>query len=86
MFQASILRMYPAVMVIVAFNCLFSTIQASLLSLIAQRYATSWKIETRIGLAAILHSVRKWLDVIMKLGYFNAYSRECHILITLLHI
>ncbi|XP_075480539.1 WAT1-related protein At4g15540-like [Primulina tabacum] len=54
--QASTLRIYPAVMFIVAFNCLFVTIQASLFSLIAQRDANSWKIETSIGLAAILYS------------------------------
>lgn len=54
--QASILQMYPAEMFIVAFYCLFVTIQASLVSLIVQKDATSWKIETVVGLTAILFS------------------------------
>lgn len=64
MFQASILQMYPAEMFIVAFYCLFVTIQAALVSLIVQRDATSWKIETVVGLTAILFSVSKWPNLL----------------------
>ncbi|KAG8366182.1 hypothetical protein BUALT_Bualt17G0050000 [Buddleja alternifolia] len=54
--QASILKMYPAEMIIVAFYCFFVTIQASLVSLIADRDATTWKIDTNIGLIAVFFS------------------------------
>ncbi|XP_073141126.1 WAT1-related protein At3g28050-like [Henckelia pumila] len=54
--QVSILQMYPAEMLVVAFYCLFVTIQSSLVSLFVQRDAASWKIETVIGLTAILYA------------------------------
>ncbi|KAL1550894.1 WAT1-related protein-like protein isoform X1 [Salvia divinorum] len=54
--QAFILKMYPAEMIVVAFYCLFVTIQSSVVTLIAERDATIWRIDTRIGLIAILYS------------------------------
>ncbi|XP_042053324.1 WAT1-related protein At3g28050-like isoform X2 [Salvia splendens] len=54
--QAFILEMYPAEMIVVAFYCLFVTIQSSVVTLIAEREATIWRIDTRIGLYAILFS------------------------------
>ncbi|PIN09879.1 Permease of the drug/metabolite transporter (DMT) superfamily [Handroanthus impetiginosus] len=54
--QASILKMYPAEMIVVAFYCLFVTIQASFVTLIAERDLTAWRIEAKIGLIAVLYS------------------------------
>ncbi|KAI3467492.1 hypothetical protein Pfo_024155 [Paulownia fortunei] len=54
--QASILKMYPAEMIIVAFYCFFVTIQSSLVTLIAERDLTAWRIETKIGLIAVFYS------------------------------
>ncbi|XP_047963358.1 WAT1-related protein At3g28050-like isoform X2 [Salvia hispanica] len=54
--QAFILKMYPAEMIVVAFYCLFVTIQSSVVTLIAVRDASIWRIDTRIGLYAILFS------------------------------
>ncbi|KAL0385581.1 UNVERIFIED_CONTAM: WAT1-related protein [Sesamum radiatum] len=54
--QASILKMYPAEMIVVAFYCCFVTIQSSLVSLIAERDLTAWRIETKIGLIAVFYS------------------------------
>lgn len=54
--QAFILKMYPAEMIVVAFYCLFVTIQSALVTLIFERDATAWRIDTKIGLIAILYS------------------------------
>ncbi|KAL0305043.1 UNVERIFIED_CONTAM: WAT1-related protein [Sesamum angustifolium] len=54
--QASILKMYPAEMIVVAFYCCFVTMQSSLVSLIAERDSTAWRIETKIGLTAVFYS------------------------------
>ncbi|XP_011086524.1 WAT1-related protein At3g28050 [Sesamum indicum] len=54
--QASILKMYRAEMIVVAFYCCFVTIQSSLVSLIAERDLTAWRIETKIGLIAVFYS------------------------------
>ncbi|CAA3030113.1 WAT1-related At3g28050 isoform X1 [Olea europaea subsp. europaea] len=54
--QASILKMYPAEMMIVAFYCLFVTIQSAAVSLIAERDITAWRIEANMGLVAIFYS------------------------------
>ncbi|KAI3467493.1 hypothetical protein Pfo_024156 [Paulownia fortunei] len=54
--QAFILKMYPAEMIIIAFYCLFVTIQSSLVSVIAERYVSAWRIETNIGLTAVFYS------------------------------
>ncbi|KAL0305044.1 UNVERIFIED_CONTAM: WAT1-related protein [Sesamum angustifolium] len=53
--QALILKMYPAEMIAVAIYCFFVTIQASVVSLIAERDLTAWRIETKIGLIAVLY-------------------------------
>ncbi|CAA0833696.1 WAT1-related protein [Striga hermonthica] len=54
--QASILKMYPAEMIIVAFYCLFVTMQSSLVTLIAERDLAALRIETKIGLIAIFYA------------------------------
>ncbi|KAK4485781.1 hypothetical protein RD792_008428 [Penstemon davidsonii] len=54
--QASILKMYPSEMIVVAIYCFFVTIQSSMVYLIAERDVTAWRIETTIGLTAILYS------------------------------
>lgn len=59
MLQADILKMYPAEMIVVAFYCLFVTIQSSVVTLIAERDATAWKFDTKIGLMAVFYSVSK---------------------------
>ncbi|KAL7091620.1 hypothetical protein ACP275_12G117000 [Erythranthe tilingii] len=54
--QASILKMYPVEMIVVAFYCLFVTIQSSLVTLIAERDLSAWRIDTKIGLIAIFYA------------------------------
>ncbi|GFP96249.1 wat1-related protein at3g28050 [Phtheirospermum japonicum] len=54
--QAAILKMYPAEMIIVAFYCLFVTIQSSLVTLIAERDLAALRIETKIGLFAVFYA------------------------------
>ncbi|KAK4429862.1 WAT1-related protein [Sesamum alatum] len=56
LYMASILKMYPAEMIVVAFYCCFVTIQSSLVSLIAERDLTAWRIQTKIGLIAVFYS------------------------------
>ncbi|KAL0336179.1 UNVERIFIED_CONTAM: WAT1-related protein [Sesamum radiatum] len=56
LYLASILKMYPAEMIVVAFYCCFVTMQSSLVSLIAERDSTAWRIETKIGLIAVFYS------------------------------
>ncbi|GER54837.1 nodulin MtN21 /EamA-like transporter family protein [Striga asiatica] len=60
--QASILKMYPAEMIIVAFYCLFVTMQSSLVTLVAERDMAALRIETKIGLMAIFYAVSKYYD------------------------
>lgn len=55
--QAFILKMYPAEMIVVAYYCLFVTIQSSVVTLIAERDLTIWRVDSKIGLMAILYSV-----------------------------
>ncbi|XP_051146319.1 WAT1-related protein At3g28050-like [Andrographis paniculata] len=54
--QAAILKMYPAEMIVVAIYCLFVMIQSSIVTLIAERDRRAWRIETKIGLLAVLYS------------------------------
>ncbi|KAL3654107.1 hypothetical protein CASFOL_003788 [Castilleja foliolosa] len=54
--QAAILKIYPAEMIIVAFYCLFVTIQSSLITLIAERDLAALRIETTIGLFAVFYA------------------------------
>ncbi|CAI9775399.1 unnamed protein product [Fraxinus pennsylvanica] len=52
--QSSILKMYPSEMIVVAFYCLFVTIQAGLGALIAERDVTAWRLHADMGLVAII--------------------------------
>lgn len=68
--------MYPAEMIVVAFYCLFVTIQSSVVTLIAERDATAWRIDTKIGLIAILYSVRENIfeKYLICLGYIYVHD------------
>lgn len=57
--KASILKMYPAEIMLVAIYCLFVTIQSSAVTLIAERDLNAWRLETKIGFIAVLFSVSK---------------------------
>ncbi|PIN09880.1 Glucose-6-phosphate/phosphate and phosphoenolpyruvate/phosphate antiporter [Handroanthus impetiginosus] len=54
--QAFILKMYPAEMIVIAFYCFFVTIQSSLVSVVAERDVSAWRIEAKMGLVAVLYS------------------------------
>ncbi|KAI5352408.1 hypothetical protein L3X38_005299 [Prunus dulcis] len=54
--QASTLKKYPAVVVIVCFQCLFSTIQSALFTLIAVKDASAWELRLDTGLIAVLYT------------------------------
>ncbi|KAL8518972.1 hypothetical protein ACS0TY_010068 [Phlomoides rotata] len=55
-FQASIQGMYPVEIMVVAFYCLFVTIQSSVVTLIAERDLNAWRLETKIGFIAVSFS------------------------------
>jgi len=55
--QASILKGYSSQTTIVAFYCLFGTIQSAILSLIVVRDLNDWKISPDIELISIFYSV-----------------------------
>ncbi|XP_072075019.1 WAT1-related protein At3g28050 isoform X2 [Arachis hypogaea] len=54
-YQASVIRNYPAVMVTVFFQLLFSTIQCSIFALIAVRDQSAWQLNLDTGLIAIFY-------------------------------
>ncbi|KAK4402821.1 hypothetical protein Sango_1022800 [Sesamum angolense] len=66
---ALILKMYPAEMIAVAIYCFFLTIQSLVVSLIAERDLTAWRIETRIGLIAVLYMLG-WALVLV-IGFYG---------------
>ncbi|KAL6562614.1 hypothetical protein OROGR_003621 [Orobanche gracilis] len=53
---ASILKMYPVEMIVVALYCFFVTILSSLVTLIAERDLCALRIETNIGLMAVFYA------------------------------
>ncbi|XP_031101277.1 WAT1-related protein At3g28050-like [Ipomoea triloba] len=55
-FQAAILKVYPAKMIVCCFYCLFLTIQSALVSLLTVRDWSAWKIHRDITLFAVLFS------------------------------
>lgn len=57
LWQSSILKMYPAEMIVVAFYCLFVTLQALLGALIAERDVAAWRLHADMGLVAIIYAV-----------------------------
>ncbi|MED6183897.1 hypothetical protein PIB30_042128 [Stylosanthes scabra] len=54
-YQASVIRKYPAVMVTVFFQVLFSTIQCSIFAFIAVREQSAWQLKLDRGLIAIFY-------------------------------
>ncbi|MED6106033.1 hypothetical protein PIB30_000817 [Stylosanthes scabra] len=54
--QAAILKGYPSQLTIVAFYCLFGTIQSAILSLIVVRDPNAWKLRPDIELISIFYS------------------------------
>lgn len=57
--QAAILRGYPSQLTIVAFYCLFGTVQCAVLSLIAVKDRNAWNPSAGIELISIIYSVSK---------------------------
>lgn len=55
--QTSILKIYPAEMIIVAIYCLFVTTQSTLVALIAEKDSSAWKLPAGMGLVAVLYAV-----------------------------
>lgn len=54
--QASILKLYPAEMIMVAIYCFCVTVQSSIVTLIVGSDSTAWRIDSKIGLIAVLYS------------------------------
>ncbi|XP_061338613.1 WAT1-related protein At3g28050-like isoform X2 [Gastrolobium bilobum] len=54
--QAAILKGYPSQLTIVAFYCLFGTIQCAILSVIVVRDSNAWNLKPDIELISILYS------------------------------
>ncbi|KAK6139248.1 hypothetical protein DH2020_027003 [Rehmannia glutinosa] len=54
--QTSILKIYPAEMIIVAIYCLFVTTQSTIVALIAEKDLTAWKLQAEMGLFAVLYA------------------------------
>uniref|UniRef100_A0A6N2LGE3 WAT1-related protein n=1 Tax=Salix viminalis TaxID=40686 RepID=A0A6N2LGE3_SALVM len=55
-FQAAVLKECPSEMVMVFFFCFFGTIQTSIVSLIAERNTSAWKLRPDIELISIIYS------------------------------
>ncbi|KAJ6411713.1 hypothetical protein OIU84_008317 [Salix udensis] len=55
-FQAAVLKECPSEMVMVFFFCFFGTIQTSIVSLIAERNPSAWKLRPDIELISIIYS------------------------------
>lgn len=55
--QTSILKLYPAEMMIVAIYCLFVTAQSTVVAIIAEKDLTAWKLQAEMGLFAVLYAV-----------------------------
>ncbi|KAH0991612.1 hypothetical protein GBA52_003095 [Prunus armeniaca] len=53
---SSTLKKYPAVVVIVCFQCLFMTVQSALVTLIAVKDASAWELRLDMGLIAVLYT------------------------------
>ncbi|TQD74513.1 hypothetical protein C1H46_039944 [Malus baccata] len=54
--QATVVKKYPAVLLRVFFQCLFTTIQSAVFTLIAVRDAGAWELRLDVGLIAVLCS------------------------------
>ncbi|BFG16491.1 hypothetical protein CerSpe_027650 [Prunus speciosa] len=54
--QAFIVKKYPAVVFIVFYQCLFTTIQSAAFTLVAVRDASAWELRLDMGLIAILYT------------------------------
>ncbi|KAI3467494.1 hypothetical protein Pfo_024157 [Paulownia fortunei] len=54
--QTSILKIYPAEMIIVAVYCLFVTTQSTLVALIAEKDLSAWKLQAEMGLVAVFYA------------------------------
>lgn len=59
MFQALILKKYPAGLIVVFFYCFFVAIQSAVVSLVLERDLSSWSLQPNTRLIAVLYSVIK---------------------------
>lgn len=55
--QASILKLYPAELIIVFFYCFFAAILSTGVSLVVDRDLSAWSLQPNIRLIAVLYSV-----------------------------
>ncbi|RYR77426.1 hypothetical protein Ahy_A01g001880 [Arachis hypogaea] len=62
--QAAILKGYPSQLTIIAFYCLFGTIQCAILSLIVVRDPNAWKLRPDIELTTIFYSLLMWKTIL----------------------
>ncbi|KAJ1395781.1 EamA domain [Sesbania bispinosa] len=54
--QASILKKYPAELIVVFFYCFFVAIQSAVTSLVVERDLSAWSLEPKFRLLAVLYS------------------------------
>ncbi|KAI4384278.1 hypothetical protein MLD38_002455 [Melastoma candidum] len=54
--QASILKKYPAELIIVFFYCFFVAIQSAIVSLIVEGLSTAWRLDDNLRLYSVLYS------------------------------
>ena len=57
MFQAVMLKKYPAELIVVFFYCFFVTIQSAVVSLVVERDLSFWSLQPNVRLIAVLYSV-----------------------------
>jgi ABC-type microcin C transport system permease subunit YejE len=65
-FQASILKKYPAGLIVVFFYCFFVAILSGVTCLVVERDISAWSLEPKLRLLSVLYSVIKmyfWIEV-----------------------
>lgn len=57
MFQASVIKKYPAELIMVFYYCFFVAIQAVVVSLIVETDLSAWSLKPKMRLIAVVYSV-----------------------------
>lgn len=65
--QASILKKYPAVLVIIFYMMLYYTILSIVFTLIVVRDAGAWRLGLDLGLVSVLYTVSSWQTLSFRL-------------------
>jgi hypothetical protein len=76
MFQASILKKYPAELILVFFYCFFVAILSGVTCLVVEKDISAWSLESKLRLLSVLYSVIKtyfWIEVQL-IDSINSYA------------